>query len=718
MKSNRIPHILILSALVLPLFLSLPQFILAQDQTQNFFEEIILAVDTNRFTWSKDKLSWQGEPQLPFEYTVEQPIVELRLYPSGIFPIDSIFLLPSEDFTLVDSLRWVTQSNFRAKVRFNGITNRNFLAFNFKIFSKYLPEPMIYELKLLPYTQTQVQFLELPAALYVGEEQTLSIETNHLNNLIFPKTWTQNKEINHRVFRDNNRVRARVQATDVGLQSLQIDWKVKKPYRRADGKLSYQLPPLQHDFVVKPAKLRFLRSNQREVTLTEDAKREGLEIELDFAEDLQMEKTYRLESQEEAGGYLMAEIFTRRVLANGKVLCWLRIYDYHRQNEGYLYIKDGDLAQFITNFDITPSTKVNKVSILREGQDWKTSRDIYPGEKISVRLEGTALYKADFQFEGLTEVQLDSSVNRENAREYDLSIPIDIKDRYINILNHQKPIGQRLRIREYKRPRPFDFIQFRYGEESYEVEAIDKLIFSSTSMDDIIIDFDYARLDHTEFHGPQQLNITVEIRDRRNQLVEQKTIPRIKACPSDASPRHAFYSPQNCYNGSVSINRYLRKKIYDLDPWSTIRITLEHDEQFFGKRGLRRNVEFVLFRSTTFDIDVSFPAGLITKRIGEQGFSNLGGISMAMIAQFSFYHENKVAKAKPYKFGAGFLAFNAFNFSENSSRDMGLVGLASLYPIRTKYSSRLSFPLFIGGGYFLSEQQWFVLLGPGIRVRL
>ena len=230
--------------LFLALCISEPQFLIAQDQTQNFFEEMVLSVDTNRYTWSKDKVSWQGEAQLPFEYTVEQPIVELRLYPSGIFPIDSIFLLPSQDFALIDSLRWVTQSNFRCKVRFASITNRNFLSFNFKIFSKYLPEPMVYELKLLPYTQTRVQFLELPAALYVGEEQTISIETNHLNNLIFPKTWTQNQEINHRVFRENNRVRARVQATEAGLQTLDIQLRLKKPYRRVDGRLSYQLPSL------------------------------------------------------------------------------------------------------------------------------------------------------------------------------------------------------------------------------------------------------------------------------------------------------------------------------------------------------------------------------------------------------------------------------------------------------------------------------------------
>lgn len=704
--------------LALSLAFIFPIFLSAQDQTHNFFEEIALSIDTSRFSWSKDKIDRQGVPNLSFEYTSDRSMVEFRLFPSGIFPIDSIFLLPSDDFKIIDSIRWVSQSNFRFKVEFQSLTQSNFLSLNFKIHSRYLSEVVVYELPLLPYTQTHVQLSRTPAELFVGEEQSLALETNNIDNLIIPKIWTKEQEVNYRIYKSNNQLNARVQANEVGLQNLSIALKVKQPYRDEEGRINYQLPPLAHDFVVKPAKLKFLRSNQREVTFTEAAKREGLEIEFDYHEDLQLEKTYRIESQEEAGGYLIAEIFTRRILANGKVLCWLRLFDYHRQNEGYLYIKDGDLAQFITNMDITPSTKLSTISILRQGKDWQKSQDIYPGEQVSIRLEGTAFHKANFHFEGLAQVQLDSSVNRETIKEYEVKIPIDIKDRFINILNNNKPTGQRLRIKEYKRPRPFDFITLKYGEEDYEVEAIDKLIFAATNLEDIIIDFDYDKLDQEQFHGPQALNITVEIRDRRNQLVEQKTIPLITACPSEASPRHAFYSKLSCYNGQVSLNRYLRKKVYEVDPWSTIRLTFQHDERFFGEAGIRRNVEFVLFRSMTFDIDVSFPAGLITKRIGEEGFGSLGGISMAMIAQFSFYHDNKIAKTKPFKFGAGFLAFNAFNFSENSSRDVGLVGLASLYPIRTKYSSKLSFPLFMGGGYFLSEKKWFVLLGPGIRVRL
>ncbi len=118
-----------------------------------------------------------------------------------------------------------------------------------------------------------------------------------------------------------------------------------------------------------------------------------------------------------------------------------------------------------------------------------------------------------------------------------------------------------------------------------------------------------------------------------------------------------------------------------------------------------------------FDIDVSFPAGLITKKIGEPGYGDLGGISLAMIAQFSFYQKDKISRFKPYKIGAGFIAINALNFADsNITRDVGIVFIGSLYP--TTKETRMTFPLYLGGGYLLSTEKWFFLLGPGIRVRL
>lgn len=90
---------------------------------------------------------------------------------------------------------------------------------------------------------------------------------------------------------------------------------------------------------------------------------------------------------------------------------------------------------------------------------------------------------------------------------------------------------------------------------------------------------------------------------------------------------------------------------------------------------------------------------------------------MVMIVQFSFYKDKKINIFKFYKFGVGFLVFNVFNFSENNINwDVGFVVLASFYFIKIKYFSCLFFLLFVGGGYFLFEQKWFLLFGLGIRV--
>ena len=126
--------------------------------------------------------------------------------------------------------------------------------------------------------------------------------------------------------------------------------------------------------------------DKREVSYGQSPGREEVEIELKYNPLLQMRKTYRLEAQEEPGGALVAEIFTRNVLGNGKVLCWLRLYDYHRRTDGNLYIKDGDKAVFITNLDIIPKTEVQKLSLRREGQDWQAASEAVAGRMCTVTL--------------------------------------------------------------------------------------------------------------------------------------------------------------------------------------------------------------------------------------------------------------------------------------------------------------------------------------------
>ena len=86
-----------------------------------------------------------------------------------------------------------------------------------------------------------------------------------------------------------------------------------------------------------------------------------------------------------------------------------------------------------------------------------------------------------------------------------------------------------------------------------------------------------------------------------------------------------------------------------------------------------------------------------------------------MIAQFTFYDAQKIRVEKPYKIGAGFIALNAFNFSPNiQDRDLGILVLGSVYPL--KNTRKLSFPLYMGFGYFLNQSKLFYLIGPGIRI--
>lgn len=171
--------------------------------------------------------------------------------------------------------------------------------------------------------------------------------------------------------------------------------------------------------------------------------------------------------------------------------------------------------------------------------------------------------------------------------------------------------------------------------------------------------------------------------------------------------------------------------------WSRIKITTKHKDSKYSQEIETNEIEIIQGKRYKFDVEVSFPAGLITiyreydkdedgnfirdeagekVRKDEYNYGNLGGISMAMIAQFSFYHPDKIAQHRPYKIGAGFIALNAFNFSENANQDLGIVLLGSVYP--TKKDVKLSFPLFVGGGYLIKEATPFFMIGPGIRVRL
>ena len=555
-----------------------------------------------------------------------------------------------------------------------------------------------------------------------GEEKRFEITSNYPENIVVSNRWKKTEQYDYRITRKNGKVFLNVLPNRLGTVPIHIPIRLKKPFLNTLGKLSYSLPPIDYNLKVKKARLIFLKSNVSSTTLNEQNRNQGMEIEINYYPGLRLNKTYRLEETENPGGSLKAEIFTRKLLNSGRVLCWLRVYNYHQRNEGYLYIKDGDIARFITNFDINPELQIAKLSILREGKDWTGSRQVSPGEKIGVKIEGTSLNQARFRFEGLTDLKLDTALSNEKTLFFEAQVPLDIKTKQIALYNRSQQISNfSLIVREFEQARELDFINIKTtNEESFPVQSSGRQIVVHHSTKDILLNFDEDKIDQGErLFGVQYLEVDIRVMDSRNKLLDTRSIKNIKVCPGTNSPRFAYYPKKGCTGKSISLNEYLRVKVYDLYEWSTIELTIRHQGNKYRGEGYSKKIDIVFRQASTFDLEVSFPGGLLIRKIGEEGFSNFGGISMAVIAQFSFYHPSKINRLRPYKFGAGFLALNAFNFSENSNnRDVGLVVLGSLYPLQKYEKQKLSFPIYLGGGYLVSEEKWFYLLGPGIRVRL
>jgi hypothetical protein len=691
-------------------FIVIFSFLSTQLFSQNCFKDVVLLIDTLKFTQQKNSINFKGDKYLAFEYFVDNPPCEVRLYPYSMENIQKITLAPSGDFELIDSV-FRSQDHFRFKVRFANLNQTQFTNFNFTIFQIPLKETTC-EVRLLPYFNTQVSFNPKDDELYVGEERTFELISNNPENIRINPIPTSGKDIDYRTELVGKQLRLHLLPNKLGEAELQLELSTYNPYIEKD-KIHYQLPVIKRKFRVKGSRLAFLNTDIREITLDEQTQKEGIEIQLEYNRYFSLNKTYRIENQEKAGGMLVAEIFVKSFLSNGKILCILRPYSFHRISDGYLYVKNGDEPISITNFNVTPKTIINNIIILHEGNRRETA--FYPGETVDVRIEGLALHKANFRFDGLNVLTSDSLIRTENVHTYKLQVPINIAKKEVEIYNRGEKIGRSIPVNEYQRPHQLNFVNINFGSGKNVITDLPQTVLHPHIIRDIEISFSPDKIDEQKLFGKQYISIDVTIFNARGDLVELKRINNILVCPNENSPRFAFYNDKQCNKTPISLNTILARKTYDLDGWSKIELVFSHDKDKYGGDGFTKKVEIILQRRVRFDTEVTFPGGLLIKRADRPDFSPFGGISLAIMQQLSFYEPDKINRFRPYKVGIGILANNAFNFNPNATnRDIGIVMIGSLYP--TRRDVKLTFPLFAGMGYFLSAKAWFFLIGPGIFV--
>ncbi len=291
-----------------------------------------------------------------------------------------------------------------------------------------------------------------------------------------------------------------------------------------------------------------------------------------------------------------------------------------------MYIKDRDEALFITNFNITPATSIEKVSILRPGVEWTTDLAVYPGETVQVKIEGQALYKAKFHFEELTDVATDSLILNENEVNLKLQVPLSISKKRVALYNSGNPTTYALSVKEYELPRPFDYIQMNYGDINRVLSGVHGPVLFNRTVPDVVFTFNTDRIDsENRLFGRQYLMLDVRITGPNNELVDMRSIGNIVVCPSDKSPRYKYYDKRNCASNEISLNKYLRRSTNDLDDWSRIYLSVKTNPDKYGGESQEKDLEIVLKKKVKFDIDVSFPAGLITvsKDPGQPGHHHI-----------------------------------------------------------------------------------------------
>lgn len=697
----------------------------ASAQSPLLIRDLSLRTDTTRYSLSRNTVLVQNEPNLYFYYRQDDETAELLVYPQDLRRGSSLRLVRSADFTQLDSLMPTEGGQYyRTKVRFKDLGATRYLRLTFRqpVDSAGLA-PLTQTINLLPVTRTTLDFRPTDTELFIGEEKVFTLISNYPKNIRLSPEWTKGQDIDYRVDQENGNLRLHVLPNALGTRLLTLRPQTERPFLTDNNRrVSYALPPIRQEFTVKASRLRFLSVDKKELTLDDPSRMKGVELILDNGRTFDLKKTYRIEAQEEAGGALIAELFTRQYLSNDRVLCWLRVYNLHRQTESYLYIKDNDQAKYITNFNITPKTNITSVSVRHRGGDWNSNTTVNPGETVDVRLDGESLSRARFHFEDVQVIPSDSSIRSDASVVYRIQVPITIDKKRITIFNAGQPTGFGLPVREFQRPHPLDFVGVTFGEAPRPVTRLNGPILYDQTIRDVVFSFNSGAIDSDQqLYGKQYLTFEIRTQNAKGDLIEMRTVDNIVVCPDGSSVRATFYQDKQCQVGNLSLNNLLSaRKTYDLDDWSKIIITIKHTQTQYQEPGFTQRLELVLQRRVKFDIDVSFPGGLLTKYKNESSYTSFGGISLAMLGQFSFYNPNKINKLRPYKIGAGFVALNAFNLTSSSNkeanRDLGIVILGSIYPTRS--DAKLTFPLYLGGGFLLGKGVPFILLGPGIGLRL
>jgi hypothetical protein len=674
----------------------------------SLFKNIEMRFDTVVINYGEYRIKEQPHFFFPIENGDQE--VEIRWYPKKQIRNKPVGIIEAKHYEQTDSILMIGDSHYRVRLKLKDVKVGQ--AFSVLVAVEVEQKRQNFELFFYPYVEPKIGLAETDIELFRGEEKSIDVVSPHQEFIQIDEEWVETENYDYWLRRTGGELQLMVRGKTTGNVKLIVPVSLSF-FHPKNGTITKSTHGLQAELNIKPSRLRFLNVDRENVFFDSESRTAG-EMQIDYHPRFQMKQMYRVEDANENAGRLVAEIIPKSTLGNDKVLCEVYSYSHHRISDGYLYIKDGNRTFAMTNFNVVNRPQIQSIELMREGGDWTENLNVFPGETVELRIRGNGLSISKFNFTPC-EQQRDTTRVSDRIVFYTVSVPVDIDYKKVSIFFNEDVTAYELIVREYSRPAPLNFISLDYnGKERYPItsEKMRKPVFVRETIEDITILFNRSEIDKaSRLHGRQNLEVEVRILSNENQLLDIQTIRNIEICPDSTSPRARAYAKTNCERYRLSLNSHLLRKTFALEAFDQIVIEVRHS----SGNGPSERIHLYANRRYSFDVDVSFPAGLLVVRADEPNVGNFTGVSTAFMAQFKFYSQKRIGQLTPFQIGAGFLALNAFNFSENVERDLGVVVLASIVPVRRKNS--FSVPIYLGAGYLINESQFMVLFGPGLQIR-
>jgi len=269
-------------SLLLLIFISISSFTSGQTYNfRNYFRDAEIRIDTNVYYLTRNNLRFKAEEYLSFEFNDESSVCEVILYPYNAETIDSLVLLESGDWDLIDSLINFNNEYYRFKVEFPDLSASGFPGFTFRLKKTGEEKSIITALKLLPYNATYVKLYPLSDELFIGEEKVFEFVTNNIENIRFNNDWQESNGISYRISKTFNQLQLHLLPNSSGVKSFRVELTTRLPNVIKNGVPVFDLPPVEYTFNVKQSRLQYLGIDKREVTLDDSSRRQGIEVQIE-----------------------------------------------------------------------------------------------------------------------------------------------------------------------------------------------------------------------------------------------------------------------------------------------------------------------------------------------------------------------------------------------------------------------------------------------------